>query len=113
MNYRIMLESAAKANGFDFFKFVECVNDYDSPHNRLPAIKLKNSYETWNPLEDDGDAFRLAIKLGIEHSWNSIGYATAHWHMGANMIAEYGNDPFDAVRRAIVRAAVDIGAAHE
>lgn len=52
----------------------------------------------WNPLTDDGDALRLAVKLGIKV------FSPEH--------IEYEND-FDiyaAVRRYIVRRAAALGA---
>jgi len=51
----------------------------------------------WKPLTDDGDALRLAVKLGIlEH---------------AASLSQFQNesDPYDATRRVIVRAAAEIG----
>ncbi len=76
----------------------------------------------WRPLEDDGDAFRLALRLGIE--WRrasksrSIGRVVKVWfsHDGnprraASMcISEQVNGcTIAATRRAIVRAAAEIG----
>lgn len=64
----------------------------------------------WNPLLDDGDAFRLAVKLelpirfpmnGTVESGNTkSGYP--YWEL-------LDNDPYAATRRAIVRAAAEIG----
>lgn len=65
----------------------------------------------WNPLYNDGDAFRLAVSLGL-----SIDFA--EW---VNTVF-YGVDKFvqegwkdvssiDATRRAIVRSAAEIGKA--
>jgi hypothetical protein len=53
----------------------------------------------WNPLTDDGDAMRLAVKLGImgRQSYNGQDYEAAN------------KDPYAATRRAIVRAAAEIG----
>ncbi len=48
----------------------------------------------WNPLTDDGDALRLAVKLRIE--------VEAGWMV-------FSEDPYAATRRAIVRAAAEIG----
>jgi hypothetical protein len=65
----------------------------------------------WNPLTDDGDALRLAVKLGLNimqqpdcaEPWVDI--------CGPDVEADelYGTDPFAATRRAIVRAAAEIG----
>jgi len=62
----------------------------------------------WNPLTDDGDALRLAVKLRM------------NVHLDSNMVdvdpdgiswfsEAYGDDPYAATRRAIVRAAAEIG----
>jgi hypothetical protein len=69
----------------------------------------------WNPLDDDGDALRLAVKLGIgAQSYAALGYshAGAESVMGSVVIKEphNGTDPHAATRRAIVRAAAAIGA---
>ncbi|WP_052497367.1 hypothetical protein [Pseudomonas fluorescens] len=60
----------------------------------------------WNPLADDGDAFRLAVKLGMNVEIND----------NYTLACTYGNfsepakpDPAAAARRAIVRAAAAVG----
>lgn len=60
----------------------------------------------WNPLTDDGDALRLAVKLGI-NVWKDediiwIGRSQQYR-------LEPTDDPYAFVRRAIVRAAAEIG----
>lgn len=66
----------------------------------------------WRPLVDDGDALRLAVALNLGIS------VPVHRTIRADVISfrdssvsarECGNDPCSAVRRAIVRAAADIG----
>jgi len=94
-----LLVFAAKAAGLP----VESQSQYikvreigDSEDSYLLSGKKYFVYgEEWNPLEDDGDAFRLAVRLRIEviHDVTSLG------------------DPFLAYRRAIVRAAAEIGRA--
>ena len=70
----------------------------------------------WRPLEDDGDAFRLAVRLGIKLELHPA------WVYARAVIASqkwreieegWGNsgDPYAATRRAIVRAAAAIGRA--
>jgi hypothetical protein len=66
----------------------------------------------WNPLTDDGDALRLAVKLGIGAgvllSLCASGPAVevagneSQWE-------KWGEDPYAATRRAIVKAAAEIG----
>lgn len=61
----------------------------------------------WNPLKDDGDALRLAVKLGICVFPRTDGKSeAAHTY---HFIEENGDNPFVAMRRAIVRAAAEIG----
>jgi hypothetical protein len=67
----------------------------------------------WNPLNDDGDALRLAVKLRLTVSWDRFDdedYATAtppHTHQGYDCMVS--QDPYAATRRAITRAAAAIG----
>jgi sugar phosphate isomerase/epimerase len=68
-----LLELAAKAGGLAFW-----------------------SENEWNPLDDDGDALRLAVQLKM---WTHSG-------MGC---FQNEPDPYAATRRAIVRAAAEIG----
>lgn len=61
----------------------------------------------WNPLDDDGDALRLAVKLGL---WIHIGkYDVAV--EGTPIEESCVKCPYAATRRAIVRAAAEIGQA--
>ena len=56
----------------------------------------------WNPLNDDGDALRLAVKLGI--SFRRMGVKVIA--IGHSQCDEYCNDDANAAtRQAIVRAA--------
>ena len=61
----------------------------------------------WNPLTDDGDAFRLAVKLRIlvdpRTQMKSATLLSTYSHHEAH------SDEFAATRRAIVRAAAEIG----
>lgn len=67
----------------------------------------------WNPSTDDGDAFRLAVKLSIAvdctsarcWAWNN------GWTHPGVMEEFYGSDPLAATRMAILRAAAEIGRA--
>ena len=82
---REMLEYAAKAAGYEVemdHKGVFHIHEGTGPQ----------SWRPWTPLVDDGDALRLAVKLGldIEIEW-------------------YDDDPLAATRRAIVRVAAGIG----
>jgi hypothetical protein len=70
--------------------------------------------DEWNPLTDDGDALRLAVKMNMEmlrsasndpRPWVSAVIRNTTIH-GAEDI---GSDPYAATRRAITRAAAEIG----
>ena len=85
-----LLEKAAKAAGIENLAtkgdIIIC-NDEDG----YSAV--------WNPLTDDGDAFRLAVKINLKSATNAV------WVISMTSIAEYEDDPLAATRRAIVRAA--------
>lgn len=69
----------------------------------------------WDPLNDDGDALRLAAKLKIDLEWQNVGVfptpdveAYRRSEKGSYYCAsEHEND----YKRAIVRAAAEIGKA--
>ena len=67
--------------------------------------------ESWNPLADDGDALRLAVKLRITVEWGCK-VVSAKAPFMENFVTELGSaDPYAATRLAIVRAAAEIGRA--
>jgi hypothetical protein len=75
----------------------------------------------WNPLTDDGDALRLAVKLriNIEHSGLMQGGIKGADRVQASprgmghlaCVEMYKDDALAAARRAIVEAAAEIGKA--
>jgi hypothetical protein len=66
----------------------------------------------WNPLTNDGDALRLAVKLGINIGYVSDGASIIGAVSGDHEFEEINNgDPCAAARRAITRAAAEIGKA--
>ena len=84
----------------------------------LEEAKMRIEFNQWNPLEDDGDALRLAVKLrlrvftpttDIDVAIASCGdvHTTGHVHKYSE--DEYSTDNLAATRRAIVRAAAEIG----
>jgi len=103
MTDKELLELAAKAAGYDF--------EWFGQHFHI-AIDDRR-FTSWNPLTDDGDALRLAVKLRLTISldrFDDSDYATAtppHTHQGYDCIVD--QDPYAATRRAIVRAAAEIG----
>jgi hypothetical protein len=74
----------------------------------------------WNPLADDGDALRLAVACGIAvtpypiYEWpkQSVVAARRSIESSSTEVVElYGENPDVATRRAIVRAAAEMGRA--
>ena len=65
----------------------------------------------WNPLVNDGDAFRLAVKLRIDvdHYYVEVQAKQDDIDPVYELFSEHNDDPYAATRRAIVRAAAEIG----
>jgi hypothetical protein len=65
----------------------------------------------WNPLDDDGDALRLAVKLNmcVTSFTDEQMVGCVINREGHNIYEVPGTDPYAATRRAIVRAAAEIG----
>lgn len=67
----------------------------------------------WNPLTDDGDALRLAVKLNLTcrfYSGNACAQATTPGGPSAYEDVTNNDDPLAGARLAITRAAASIGA---
>lgn len=113
MTDRELLELAAKAAGYELY-FVE-VNINNGPDN---AFYFPHDYDhEWNPLDDDGDALRLAVKLNLRlEIWyqdfmHDNEESTVEWSDSRGFdrkLSEKGPDQYAATRRAIVRAAASI-----
>jgi flagellin-like hook-associated protein FlgL len=95
-----LLESAAKVAGV--------VGEYRTEHmclngDWLDVTAIHSDDGFWNPLEDDGDAFRLAVALDM-----AINIESGFGHTRADGCYEdHGSDAAAATRRAVVRAAAD------
>ena len=64
----------------------------------------------WNPLTDSGQALELAVKLRLCVGPNFHGDRAVCFRDDREDVRElFGNDPLAATRRAIVRAAAEIG----
>lgn len=63
----------------------------------------------WNPLTDDGDALRLAVKLGLCILCHATQVEYSKGDGGVGVIVEQKFRDAAATRRAIVRAAAEIG----
>lgn len=100
MTDREMLEFAAKAAG-----------EWPSPE------PFEHVLDRWNPLTDDGDALRLAVKRGMEVNIDWAKLCVRVWDgTGEYYYEQLSTDsincdiePYAATRRAIVRAAAEIG----
>lgn len=103
-----LLEQAAKAAGLTGFTFI---NGNGAVY--LPKPGIMQPYQQWNPLADDGDAMRLMARLNITVSYreNVNGAWVVAEHEGIDFCPESLDGPheYDATRRAIVRAAAQIG----
>lgn len=99
-----LLELAAKAAGIEG-KYSNDIIAECWGSNRPKWGIDKGMWESWNPLTDDGDALRLAIDLELDvmvASVKSVDYFL-------DLTIEAGADVYAATRRAIVRAAAEIG----
>ncbi|MBR8141168.1 hypothetical protein KDW46_02185 [Burkholderia vietnamiensis] len=116
MTDRELLELAAKASGFSFDKYVSGSSPEDF-HYGLNSGLLKIDRDRldavlWNPLLDDGDALRLAVKLSMQLDISASGCLVYLSNSAAPIgICAYSEtrDIEAATRRAIVRAAAEIG----
>ena len=103
MTNKELLELAAKAAEIEIDHWLgenPMVNDSDYDIS---------CYKYWNPLTDDGDALRLAVKLGIQvlPNYKSASGKLMTWAgIGMQTIYEpHDEDTMEATRRAIVKAA--------
>jgi len=123
MTDRELLELAAKAAGISWkpaetdagkrceLKFGLWLNIQHEP--------TETTRRRFNPLNDDGDALRLAVKLGMTISlippYENDSYCSvvADWsdetgYPRTNISIRHAGDPLAATRRAIVRAAAEL-----
>jgi hypothetical protein len=103
MTDRELLEAAAKAAGIKLWR-------EDVFTTGLTHRVSDNGVLIWNPLADDGDALRLAVKLRLDVRINDFDTLCYRFvtRSAAETHADY-TDPHAATRRAIVRAAASIG----
>ena len=105
MTDKELIELAAKAAGIS--------KQWDGS-----LVDKENPNMVWNPLTDDGDALRLAVTLLIDVSHAEVGmksfvYARTVFnddiHIGLSEIFDDESERHERVRRAITRAAAQIG----
>ena len=117
MEDRELLELAAKAAGIEFVwkncRYMTGPADmYGVCELRDEATPFLSCGLFWNPLVDDGDALRLATKLNFEIERSKSADRAYVGPVGEAPWVEYVNDEQDiyaCTRRAIVRAASEIG----
>lgn len=91
MTDRALLEAAAKAAGL-----------WDAENDCIDI--------PWSPLTDDGDALRLAVKLQLPFDRDgNVCLSIADGQVYEEQAQDFGGDFYAATRRAIVRAAAEIG----
>ena len=98
MTDRELLELAAKAVGV---KRLVAGGSFMAMKDNLMAV--------WNPLTDDGDALRLAVKLELKIDPCGDDVYVADKIRLLTDESLLTDDPYAATRRAIVRAAAEIG----
>ena len=105
---RELLELAAKAAGYDVRFELDSEGDY-RPRvvSRLYIGGFRDG--EWNPLTDDGDALRLAVKLHMQVSVTTESCRAET--LPCLGVRVNDKDELSATRRAIVRAAAAIGEA--
>lgn len=110
MSDRELLELAAKAAGY---QFSTSMRSFSQPP--VPVILAESGrWKQWDPLHDDGDALRLAVKLNLDvqidfNEEEAKVYIYGGW-VGDGIEEELGElDRYQATRRAITRAAAEIG----
>ena len=107
MTDKELLEQAAKAAGL-------VTDDEYREIGGLPAFWIDEPQSHWwMPLTDDLDAFRLMVKLGLlvdvgcsHRGFVSVRTNSSNW---IEVREKHNNEPKKATRRAIVRAASEIG----
>jgi len=106
---RELLELAAKAANIELW--------HEDVFTKGLTQKISQSgILCWNPLTDDGDALRLAVKLRliidpVAETLDGTGPCAAVWCKPKRryIMEPFGDDPYAATRRAITRAAAQIG----
>lgn len=95
-----LLERAAKVAGYSETKTDERGWFYVCTYPGDPK-----EWELWTPLEDDGAAFRLAVKLGLTINPYKRGVFVSRDESEPVICEEWGDEDGATTRRAIVLAA--------
>ena len=110
MDDKRLLELAAKAAGYKSFEYFETSGDEPGLYVRDDRVGF------WRPLSDDGDVFRLAVKLKLS-VWLSETCVTVECMDDdgpmAVKILEHYTDDNEASRLAVLEVAAAIGESME
>ena len=112
MEDRELLELAAKACGLEL-RFIALTN-MPGAEERPRIVHENGVTEKWNPLEDDGDAFRLSACLRLEvipgkHFGDGCSVNSRRHEISGVTVFRDSKDMAEQMRRAIVMAAAEIG----
>ncbi len=100
-----LLEAAAKAAGLAVESWIAWGGAW-AYHREAPANEEGEfPIFRWDPLEDDGDAFRLAVKLRMDVVQFTIAVRVSAPQLPDDYYLAHDADPLAATRRAVVRAA--------
>jgi hypothetical protein len=101
MNDSELIAAAAKAAGYKFYDDTDMLLDENG------------DVTSFDPLHDDGDALRLAVKLKMDVTVGQSVKVVCVANDGATssriVLLLDGEDQYAVTRRAIVRAAAEIG----
>jgi len=117
-----LLEFAAKACGYKYSFGYSNDESLAIRYGMTKALWVEDLDEDsddhtfyWNPLEDDAQAFKLFVKLGMNVSIygdcaNVFLFSPNGWYSKqSELYNKYNDDRYAATRRAIVRTAAEIG----
>jgi len=112
MSDRELLELAAKAAGYQFSTSMRSLSQPP-----VPVILAESGrWKQWDPLHDDGDALRLAVKLRMEIDHNhpadqGLWVSVRAWRGRTGAVEEFDDESLRAAatRRAITMAAAEVG----
>jgi hypothetical protein len=106
MSDRELLEAAAKAAGIEVRIYHDMVVERGTD-----CVCVDHRGFKWNPLTNSGDAFELAVKLRltVNCSYDEVAICGQEFTQKEVFLERNGEDPLAATRRAIVRAAAELG----
>lgn len=113
MTDRELLEGAARAAGLKISPIRQEMRDADGFGH--VGLWIHGVSTCWNPLRDDHDALRLAVKLKLQVLTGQGPDGDITWVRPPEELdiegpsERHGSDANAATRRAIVRAAAEIG----